>query len=211
MNKNIITESVYMKTLKVGDIVLINHPHLGEIKVEVKKINSVIGLFYWGGVGEHSGVMGAIKGKNALKKVKSVSESVDKLTQVVRHPEYGNVEVVITKNLSTGKYRITSVGIEGDAMVTMSDLDSKDQKIIRDLVRTTIKDLDESKKYGYIKVQDKEFGELMIALDVDTNTGEKVITGISVDDDAMITLDDLDREDRKRIEKIVKENNPTFG
>ena len=90
----------------------------------------------------------------------------------------------------------------------MSDLDSKDQKIIRDLVRTTVKDLDESKKYGYIKVQDKEFGELMIALDVDTNTGEKVITGISVDDDAMITLDDLDREDRKRIEKIVKENNP---
>ena len=51
----------------------------------------------------------------------------------------------------------------------------------------------------------------MSALDIDIHTGEKVITGISVDDDAMITLDDLDKEDRKRIEKIVKENNPVFG
>lgn len=208
-----ITESVYMKSLKVGDIVLVKHSHLGEIKVQVKKINPEIGLFYWGGVGQHSGVMGAIKGKNAIKKVKAVNESVDKLTQVVRHPEYGNVEVVITKNRETGKYRITSVGIEGDVMVSMSDLDSKDQRIIRDLVRTTVKDLDEKKnqisesvKYGILKVRDNHFGELSISFDINTSTGEKVVTGISVDDDAVITLDDLDAEDRERIEKLIKKN-----
>ena len=132
------SEAVYMKSLKVGDVVLIDHPQLGEIEVEVKKINSNVGLFYWAGTGTNSRVMGAIKGKNALKKVKSTNEAKAKVeyeTVKVKHPEYGTVEVSLAVNQDTGKYRIAGVGIEGDAMVTMSDLDPADRRIIRKLVK----------------------------------------------------------------------------
>ena len=132
------SEAVYMKSLKIGDVVLIDHPQLGEIEVEVKKINSHVGLFYWAGTGSNSRVMGAIKGKNALKKIRSTNEAKAKIeygTVKVEHPEYGTVEVSLAINQDTGKYRIAGVGIEGDDMVTMVDLDPADKRIIRKLVK----------------------------------------------------------------------------
>lgn len=99
----------------------------GKITVLVERYNPLTKVYYWTGLNEHSSLKGASKSINEAEMVRE--------TVKVEHPEYGTVEVVLKINQDTGKYRIENLGIEGDAMVTMADLDPADKRIIRKLVK----------------------------------------------------------------------------